>query len=120
VGSIGSDEPAAEVSIVLGPKPDPAIACTLAPDAMPDRLADWRALLDRARARIPMSDGGLRVELGADVSIEALARLVAAEQGCCAFFSFAITVDSRGTALEVRAPEDASEIVTALFGAPQS
>jgi hypothetical protein len=29
-----------------------------------------------------------------------------------------VTVDERGVALEVRAPADAAELVTALFGAP--
>ncbi len=35
---------------------------------------------------------------------------------CCAFFSFAITVDGRGLALEIRAPADAEDLVVALFG----
>jgi hypothetical protein len=43
---------------------------------------------------------------------------MAAEQSCCSFFSFALTVDDRGVALEVRAPQDAAELVTAVFGAP--
>jgi hypothetical protein len=30
--------------------------------------------------------------------------------------SFSITIDDRGTALEVRAPDDAAPIVGALFG----
>ena len=34
-----------------------------------------------------------------------------------AFFAFTITVDQRGTALEVRAPVDAVDLVTAVFGA---
>ena len=45
-----------------------------------------------------------------------LIRLVAAEQDCCQFFQFAITVDTRGIALEVRAPEDARPIVESMFG----
>ena len=44
--------------------------------------------------------------------------LVAAEQDCCQFFQFAITVDTRGLALEVRAPSDAYAIVESMFGAP--
>ncbi len=47
-----------------------------------------------------------------------LARLVAAEQRCCAFFAFAITVDARGMALEVRAPEGAGAVIASLFGPP--
>ena len=34
-------------------------------------------------------------------------RLVAAEQDCCQFLRFAITVDTRGVGLEVRGPADA-------------
>ncbi len=47
-----------------------------------------------------------------------LIRLVAGEQDCCQFFRFAITVDTRGVALEVRAPDDARSIVESLFGSP--
>ena len=43
-------------------------------------------------------------------------RLATAEQDCCTFFAFAITVDTRGIALEVRAPRDAFPILEALFG----
>lgn len=95
----------------------PPIACTLDPAAMPDRVAEWQALLDGATARERTSDGALVVVLAADTSLPELARLVAAEQACCAFFSFSITADQRGVGLEVRAPAGADEIVTALFGA---
>jgi hypothetical protein len=95
---------------------DVPIACTLEPDAMPDRLADWNTVLGQVRARIATVDGGLRLEFGDDVDVGALAGLVAAEQHCCAFLSFALTVDDRGTGLEVRAPEGAAGIVADLFG----
>jgi MerR family transcriptional regulator, copper efflux regulator len=102
---------------MLGAKPvDVPIACTLEPDAMPDRLADWNTVLGQVRARIATVDGGLRLEFGDDVEVGALAGLVAAEQHCCAFLSFALTVDDRGTGLEVRAPEGAAGIVADLFG----
>lgn len=104
------------VSVTLTAKPDVPIACTLAGDAMGDRLADWKALLDCATARTRTSSGVLRVEFGPDVRLTDLAELVAAEQGCCAFFSFALTVDHRGIGLEVTAPDGAEEMVTALFG----
>jgi DNA-binding transcriptional MerR regulator len=107
----------APVAVALTVKPDdPPIACTLQPGAMPDRLAEWRAILDQARTRTTADDGALRVEFANDISLHELARLVAAEQRCCAFFSFAITVDPRGIALEVRAPEGATDIVADLFG----
>ena len=92
------------------------IACTLESGAMPERLADWQRVLSLVRARTQTPDGRLRVEFDPGIDVGELARLVAAEQQCCAFFSFALTVDRRGIALEVDAPEDAAEIVSALFG----
>lgn len=98
------------------PRDDPPIACTLEASSMPERLGEWQAILDRVRARSTTDAGALRLELDADVDVAELARLVAAEQRCCAFFSFAITVDGRGIALEVTAPDDATDVVAALFG----
>lgn len=94
------------------------IACTLEPAQLPDRLGAWEDVLTHARHRT--DDGGLRVELGDDVPLAGLTALVAAEQRCCAFFSFSITVDGRGIGLEVRAPDGAQDVVSALFGQPSS
>jgi hypothetical protein len=91
------------------------IACTLELDEVPQRIEGWRDLLSHARDRVWLADGGLRIELDADVSVATLAQLVADEQRCCAFLAFAITVDARGVALEVQAPEGAHEIVETLF-----
>jgi hypothetical protein len=59
----------------------------------------------------------VRLTFDADVTLEEVARLAAAERECCRFFSFVITVDERGKALEVRAPEEALPIIEGLFGA---
>jgi MerR family copper efflux transcriptional regulator len=101
------------------PRPgDPSpIACTLPVDAMPGRVDDWAGML-RFVTRRSSVDGGVRLELDPGVPIGDLARLARAEQDCCRFFSFALTVDARGVGLEVRAPDDALSIVDALFGAP--
>lgn len=105
------------VAAKLASKPDgPPIACTLDVEAMPDRLADWKSILGHASARQRTADGALRVEFASDVLLSELTRLVAAEQSCCAFLSFAITVDQRGIGLEVGGPEGAEELVTAMFG----
>ena len=107
-------------TVTLGRKPatvpvEIPIACTLEPGAMPDRLAEWASVLQRATRRTAI-DGGLRIELGADVDLGDLGRLIGAEQHCCAFLRFTLTVDADGIALEVRAPELAADIVTDLFG----
>ena len=43
-------------------------------------------------------------------------RLIGAEQRCCAFLRFSLSVDADGTVLEVRAPALAADIITELFG----
>ena len=63
---------------------------------MPDRFAEWEAQLARVRARGATAEGRLRLEFDDDVSVPELASLVAAEQHCCAFLAFAITIDHRG------------------------
>jgi DNA-binding transcriptional MerR regulator len=92
-----------------------AIACTLGPESIGGRLDEWRALLAHVTRRDPI-DGGLRATFGSATPLNELMRLTAAEQDCCQFFNFAITVDARGIALEVRAPTDALSVVHSLFG----
>ncbi len=104
------------VAVDLQTSSDVPIACTLAAGAMPDRLADWTHVLDAAQERSRTADGRLRIEFGDAVDVAELVRLVEAEQRCCAFFAFAITIDQRGTALEVGAPSAADDVVTSLFG----
>jgi MerR family transcriptional regulator, copper efflux regulator len=96
---------------------EPAIACTLSAGSMKGRIADWQSLLAHVELRERI-DGGVRSSFAASVPIADLMRLVAAEQDCCQFFRFAITVDTRGVALEVRATENARSIVESMFGAP--
>lgn len=103
---------------------EPAIACTLDARRMGTRVEEWSALLDTkedmhsgvvARTAI---EGGVRLQFGPDADVTEVARLAAAEQECCRFFSFALLIDAHGVALDVRAPAEAIDIVTALFGAP--
>jgi hypothetical protein len=82
---------------------------------MEGRTAEWQAVLATVAARDTL-DGGIRLTLGAETNLAEVTRLARAEWGCCSFFAFAITVDDRGIALEVRAPADAREILTSVFG----
>jgi MerR family transcriptional regulator, copper efflux regulator len=102
---------------LLATSDDVPIACTLEPGAMPDRLADWTRVLDAAQERSRTAEGRLRIEFGDAVDVAELVRLVEAEQRCCAFFAFAVTIDQRGIALEVGAPATAHDVVAGLFGA---
>ncbi len=94
------------------------IACTLGPGTMRTRLDEWQALLAHVRERVAINSG-LRLVFDATVPVDELMRLSTAEQDCCQFFSFAITIDARGIALEVSAPDDANAVVHALFGGAQ-
>ncbi|HWI02750.1 MAG TPA: MerR family transcriptional regulator [Acidimicrobiales bacterium] len=85
--------------------------CTLDPEELPGRIREWRQLDAHVTARTQI-EGGLRLRLDAATPLGDLAELVAAEQSCCGFFAFALTVDSDGRALEVRGPAEA----VALFG----
>lgn len=62
-------------------------------------------------------DDGARLRFGPDTDLSELVRLAAAEQDCCRFLRFDISIDASGVALVVRAPAGAAEVVTALFGA---
>lgn len=115
-----SPETPAQV-VVMSTKPatddEAAIACTLSAGAMKGRLDEWHALLAHVVRREEIDDG-VRSVFADTVPVGELIRLVAAEQDCCQFFRFAITVDRRGIALEARAPLDAHDLVTSMFGAP--
>jgi hypothetical protein len=98
-----------------GPREEIPIVCTLATDDVPARADDWERLLARVTTREAI-DGGLRLQFDAGTPVDEIARLAVAENGCCSFFAFALTVDDRGHALEVRAPAAAQPVLHALFG----
>ena len=119
--AVGGDVAATIHAVSLSSKPqptgEPEIACTLSAGSMKGRIADWQNLLAHVTRREAI-DGGVRNVFANDVPTAKLMRLVAAEQDCCQFFQFAITIDTRGVALEVRAPADALPIVESMFGVP--
>ncbi|MEO7371120.1 MAG: MerR family transcriptional regulator [Ilumatobacteraceae bacterium] len=110
-----ADGASRHLSVTTKPSTDVEIACTLAPHSMDARVDEWRSLLDHATRRDAIV-GGTRVTFADEVPLDDLMRLTAAEQDCCHFFDFSITVDRRGIGLEVRAPAEALPIVLSLFG----
>ena len=117
LGALGSSTPDGPCDVGCGcvGEPSPSLACTLEPAELPKRIQDWKDFGACVVARTPI-DGGVRLQLTDTAPVDELAQLMKAEQGCCAFFSFALTVDSRGVALEVRAPAEGLAAVEALFG----
>lgn len=90
------------------------VACSLTADQYGIRMQDWRALLDGApRAALP--DGGIRVRLPIARAGQ-LAELVVAEQQCCPFFTFRLTLAGDHVELDAHAPDGVEALVTALFG----
>lgn len=98
------------------PEPEVAIACTLTDRGVEERGQEWADLLVHVAARSTGPDGGLRLVFAEATPLDELARLVVAEQRCCAFFSFTLALDAGGVTLEVRAPEGAEPVIAALFG----
>ena len=118
-------EPTADIAaaqlVSIGMQPERAdvavpIARTLGSQSMPGRPDEWQRLLAHGEHREPI-DSGLRATFGPATPFGKLMRLAAAEQDCCQFFTFAITIDYRGVALEVRAPLDGLPVLHSLFGA---
>ena len=93
---------------------DPPLGCTLPGSEMDERRAAWQRALAPVVGREAIDDG-VRLALPPGESLGVLADLVVAEQRCCSFLRFAITVDDRGSALEVTASGGRGEMV-ARFG----
>ena len=90
------------------------IACSLEMTARPQRLADWQKVTTCVKSREAIK-GGIRLVLGAGAPLGVIAELAAAEQSCCSFFAFCLTLDGRGAALEVRAPSEGLTMIEELF-----
>lgn len=107
------------VPLTRGPAsvPDePVIACSLDAGAVPDRISDWQALVARATSREAVAGGRALTFPASPELVAEIARLAAAEQDCCRFFTFTIQMTTGQVRLEVQAPEDAADVVTAMFG----
>ena len=94
----------------------PAIACTLSADELGDRSIEWTELLAHVAEREPTATG-IRLRLPNTPEVAATAAdLIVREVGCCAFFTFALTVDATALWLEVSTPPEGLDLVERLFG----
>jgi DNA-binding transcriptional MerR regulator len=94
---------------------DPPLACTLSPEEVPERVAGWQTVIAAAEHREPTS-AGVRLRFPADIDVGRVASLAAAEQQCCQFFAFHLTIATRRITLEITGPDDARPVIDALVG----
>jgi len=118
---VGVDQPSghtAPTPVPLGAKPEGAVplACSLDAAGMAERIEYWQAVTSLVERREPL-DGGVRLVFGDNAPLSDISRLALAEYECCPFFAFAVTIDGRGTALEVTAPPEGADVLAAAFGA---
>jgi hypothetical protein len=90
-------------------------SCTLGTTELRERLSAWRDLRDRALS-IEAIAGGARLAFAPDEPLAALARLVALESECCAFYSFSLEVEGPMRRLEISAGAGGEPAVAALLG----
>ncbi|ORM37242.1 MerR family transcriptional regulator [Williamsia sp. 1135] len=102
----------------------PAIACSLGREELGERTMQWQQILTRARHRTELEDteSGVGVQLTFDndaVLVSQLAYLIVAEQQCCSFYTFTMTVaGGEVVVVQVRAPREAAPLLGELFGQP--
>jgi hypothetical protein len=92
----------------------PEIACSLDPDSVGDRIDEWRETLESAKSRQSIPDG-VRIVFDREVNVASLASLAAAEQTCCSFFRFDITIDGE-VSMAITGPADAQPVIASVFG----
>jgi MerR family transcriptional regulator, copper efflux regulator len=90
------------------------VACSLTVGQYGARVREWRTLLDGAHREI-LPDGSMRVRLPIARASE-LAQLVVAEQRCCPFFTFRLTLAGDHVGLDAYGPGGVEPLIAGLFG----
>jgi hypothetical protein len=94
------------------------IACTLHPNEMGGRLAEWHRLfaahlLGGIERPAPTR---LRLILAADAGLERMRDLAAREMECCAFMTFTVTPSGGRLLVDVEVPAEAAPTLDGLAG----
>jgi hypothetical protein len=89
-------------------------ACTLGDADLRLRVREWSALV--RRSTVERTAYGVRLVLGPDEPLTAVADLAARESECCPFYDFTITNAGEHRTLEVSAGPDGGPAVVALLG----
>lgn len=94
-----------------------ALECTLDSAGQQTRQSEWAKVVAHATARQPVADG-VALRFPADAGLAGrLAELALAEQACCAFLAFTMSIAGDGLRLIVTAPEAGAEVVHTLVDA---
>ena len=108
--------PKRDDTVPLPDSPTPPMNCSL-PDADREaRIAAWKALLGTATR--DTAPGPLRLRFVTPAPLAEIVQLAEAEHACCGFFTFMITIDTRGVTLEVTAPADRQTMLQHVFATP--
>jgi hypothetical protein len=98
------------------PATDVPIACTLGPDDLPARLAEWQAFGAASVRSIERAASSARIRLDpSDGALLAAASLAQRETECCAFFEFAVLLEARDRWLTVRVPAGAEDTLSGFL-----
>jgi hypothetical protein len=80
---------------------------------MPQRVKDWREVNAEVSAREATATG-VRLVFARGVDVGRLASLAAAEQDCCTFLRFGLTLGLEDVTLEISGADDARAVIDAL------
>jgi hypothetical protein len=118
--NLGSTFTLAFMADLLDSGDTPVIECTLGTDDVPERLREWRAVLDRVETR-EVTPEGITLHFPLDATLlGSLADIAAREVACCSFLTFALTLDAQGACLAIGAPAEAKAMVIDLFGSNEA
>ena len=91
------------------------MVCTLDADEMPGRVADWRATLGAATAR-EETPAGVRLRFDRTTTdVAALAGLAAAENDCCRWATFTITIGPDELTMDVTGSSTARQSIVSMY-----
>jgi hypothetical protein len=97
------------------PAPDGPIACTLHPNQYAGRLKDFRQGVFTHLTGIERPEPTrLRLLLNVEADPEAVRKLLAREQGCCAFLSFTLTSGDGQLVADLQVPAEAGPALDGL------
>ena len=94
----------------------PAVACTLPPTALDERIRAWRELGSEALHRVREPGRVVSTYRNTPETARRLARLVDAERDCCSFLHFSRHEQDGVIVVELRYPLQFAPMLDAILG----